>query len=413
MQSRLSQPSPDLSMSHLHQPAESTKSIPEARVGLPPESSPRRGLLSSPDFAAISNTAGKGGRGELGEPGEPPSINSLLRSHCRARLYVPPIAWAALQLDLLGCRFAKVKGPRSPPTPSQENRGDLDPQCRKDDQRQTAIRNARYLRALGTLEFKRAAMLSVLAYFDMVPVQPELPFRFKGQVVKRFIRGPRLKTHTNRVNWPMISLRQKRLRSIHPIKKARDPYIMALLIALAQAQRLEHGNPTQTVGTGSGPQATEANPTPFKTSVAKVQVLALDDGAVPASIYVYTARMPSSFLDKLDRPSDCIPSPPLRASFQRLSLRVPEEFIPMSKTATTTTTGSFPSKMVINCPALRCGGDAASCKSGVVLGRDEKGRSGEAVLAVLVGRLWSLVVRINARVSLLVLLDLVWYWASL
>jgi hypothetical protein len=37
---------------------------------------------------------------------EPLSINSILRQHCRSRLYVPPLHWTSDHLQLLDCRFA-------------------------------------------------------------------------------------------------------------------------------------------------------------------------------------------------------------------------------------------------------------------------------------------------------------------
>lgn len=40
---------------------------------------------------------------------EPLSINGILRQHSRNRLFVTPLHWKSLQLELLGCRFASRK----------------------------------------------------------------------------------------------------------------------------------------------------------------------------------------------------------------------------------------------------------------------------------------------------------------
>jgi len=43
---------------------------------------------------------------------EPSSINDILRSHSRDRLYIPPLQWTAQHLDLLGCPFVRDKAPK-------------------------------------------------------------------------------------------------------------------------------------------------------------------------------------------------------------------------------------------------------------------------------------------------------------
>ena len=53
---------------------------------------------------------------------EPASINAILREHCRARLYVRPVAWTMEQPRLLGCRFVPKDLP-SGPSGEPENAG--------------------------------------------------------------------------------------------------------------------------------------------------------------------------------------------------------------------------------------------------------------------------------------------------
>lgn len=42
---------------------------------------------------------------------------------------------------------------------------------------------------------------------------------------------------SNRFNPPVARLRQKKLRRLQPVREVEDPYIVAVLIALAQEQR--------------------------------------------------------------------------------------------------------------------------------------------------------------------------------
>lgn len=69
----------------------------------------------------------------------------------------------------------------------------------------------------------------------------------------------------------MIQLTGKKLRSLQPTKKAHDPYLMALLIALAQAQRL--GRKEQMGKAGGGPEdhVAQPNPTPsFQVRLVRI-----------------------------------------------------------------------------------------------------------------------------------------------
>lgn len=49
----------------------------------------------------------------------PSSIGSVLQHNCRERLYVPPIAWASRQPELLGCEFAQQKEQQKGDPPGQ------------------------------------------------------------------------------------------------------------------------------------------------------------------------------------------------------------------------------------------------------------------------------------------------------
>lgn len=116
-------------------------------------------------------------------------------------------------------------------------------------------------------------------------------------------------TYFKRVNNPGYAIRQKRLRNIQPTKEAEDPYIAAVLIALAQEQQRQRAE-----AAAKNEGASIKSPKHLK-----VHVLALSELKVP-SLYFYTARIPSTFLDRLDSPSLHIPSKPFHISYHRIFL---------------------------------------------------------------------------------------------
>lgn len=116
-------------------------------------------------------------------------------------------------------------------------------------------------------------------------------------------------THFKRVNAPAYEIRQRRLRNIQPTNEAEDPYVAAVLIALAQEQQRQRAEAAE-----KNEGASRKSPNNFK-----VHALALSELRVP-SLYFYTARIPSIFLDRLDNPSLHIPSKSFRFSYHQIIL---------------------------------------------------------------------------------------------
>lgn len=75
----------------------------------------KRGRITSNHATALLPVA-------LSRLPKPSSINDILRSHSRDRLYIPPLQWTAQHLDLLDCPFVRDKAPR--PT-GERHRDDL------------------------------------------------------------------------------------------------------------------------------------------------------------------------------------------------------------------------------------------------------------------------------------------------
>ena len=146
----------------------------------------------------------------------------------------------------------------------------------------------------------------------------------------------------NRVNLPVDNLRWKHQQRLRPTKEIEDPYIAAVLIALAQQRRC-----TQSAGAkanGAIPEVhveyiSPTGPPPIPPRLpgdieigqqavtdAKVHVLALP-ATDERSLYFYTALIPSAFLNRLDRPSQWFSSSPVLISYYRIPLKPREKMI--------------------------------------------------------------------------------------
>ena len=101
---------------------------------------------------------------------EPGSINAILREHCRARLYVRPVAWTVEQPRLLGCRFILRKlpsGPKKPSIPGEHtNRGRVTLQDAA-ELHQERIRQARFLQQHGVTQGRYAPLSYLLETFNV------------------------------------------------------------------------------------------------------------------------------------------------------------------------------------------------------------------------------------------------------
>jgi hypothetical protein len=121
---------------------------------------------------------------------EPSSLNAIIRKHCRARLYVPAIAWTSDQPQLLGCQFVLKKmrskkecegsrlttrrlGSCNVQTDVEEIYATHSRQCqqRHDD----LIRAATHLCRSRSMEIKKFAIAELLAAYDIHHLQQPPP----------------------------------------------------------------------------------------------------------------------------------------------------------------------------------------------------------------------------------------------
>lgn len=116
------------------------------------------------------------GRPSATGPGEPTSIRNILQENCRARLYVPPIAWTSDHLRLLECQFLLVKrgGRKQPHAPSRarcdshdHETDDFAIQSHEQKRYDDAILAATQLRQPSTLTVKKFAVRDILNFWDI------------------------------------------------------------------------------------------------------------------------------------------------------------------------------------------------------------------------------------------------------
>ncbi|RSL97464.1 hypothetical protein CDV31_013016 [Fusarium ambrosium] len=342
--------------------------------GLPPDG-------VSPPIAPKSGQKRRIGGAVLSEP-QPSSINSIIRKHSRSRLYVSPFHWTSQHLQLLDCQFVLEKaaqqqnersGPGQGRRSGSANKGCCSKGKATGDQQQygeaanlpteAAIRAAvDHLRNAGTSAFKTLAIQDLLEddgihrhvsfdlafYFDQhvaVTLQtdstfscssshstaPNLAYLDLEAVGSR--RDESVKTPSrNKVNPPITSLRQKRQRRLRPPNEMEDPYIAAVLIALAQQRRrqrdagaMEDVTVPEIPARHAFPGTSRSTSRPFSEATKeiltdfKIHLLALP-AMDTRNLYFYTARIPSAFLERFDSPSRYIPSSPVLISYYRIPL---------------------------------------------------------------------------------------------
>jgi hypothetical protein len=157
-------------------------------------------------------------------------------------------------------------------------------------------------------------------------------------------------------NVPGLRLRQKRLDSLTPQNPAEDPYVVAILIALAQEQqrRLQQQEGSQ----GEGARIIAKDQTSHRCRYHEYGSLVLSkyranglehskffqgmfcaisdlarcfiqpkkgpgpspSGVAADALYIYTANIPCGFLDKFDEPPHYSPSCPVAITYRRVPL---------------------------------------------------------------------------------------------
>ncbi|KAK4238208.1 hypothetical protein C8A03DRAFT_33814 [Achaetomium macrosporum] len=242
------------------------------------------------------------------------SINQLVARHARERLLVRPVRWTDRRLSLLRCRFhSQGEGGRAEGMPTAY----LKPETSdSDSERQTLYlehtdnfwdRSRSIDELLGLVSehrtLNRKYLGSVALYFNQ---QPCAKFAYKDREIitaqpgRKRIRFAlfdmseplRQRFQHFKPPWPKnepVAEHKRRLRKrLAPRDRYRDPYLVAVIIALAQKKRHE------------APQ--QASPPRGFT----VRLLILDRDKT--SVFQYVAHVQGSFLDMFDHPATQPPS---------------------------------------------------------------------------------------------------------
>lgn len=278
------------------------------------------------------------------------SIYSIIRRNSRRALYVEPIAWTSDHLQSLNCSFNRQRLSRKGREYIQDNTSE-EPEDGTTGSPENAARLKWQLTQVSTLTVKKYAIKEILEAYSIRPQGSEdLSFRFNHQNVANlptdgvfmssdplssiaFVTFDTIKSlresyirPKKTTNIPILNKTRSKLRLLEPRDRAEDPYLVAVLIALAQTQRRQQ-QPSQLVNTTTNnawsriDRQTDSNggKMPSEVQSFKVKVLAIP-GTRAKHFYVYTATIPTEFLDKFEEPLRYTPSSPISVSYYRIAV---------------------------------------------------------------------------------------------
>ncbi|KAF4435738.1 hypothetical protein F53441_13442 [Fusarium austroafricanum] len=241
------------------------------------------------------------------------SVRDLMLQHPRERLMVQPLEWTKLHLELLKCSFVEVKPDELP-----KNSHDEAPES--SEAKKLFDRDARAVERLAMTEMKNTAVKKLVAD-DGGPLKLQRTFgyfcfgakheiRLMGAVFamrdtqnlgcyfafvqKQMITIGRENVYTlprpRRHNPPAELVRELKLKQIQPADQWRDPYLLAVLIGLAQSQAEGKRDPKY----------------PFaEDHIFKTCAMFTDDSN-KEFMYFYSARVSVAFLSKFEYPSSLV-----------------------------------------------------------------------------------------------------------
>jgi hypothetical protein len=270
----------------------------------------------------------------------PLSVNGLMRKHCKNRLYVRPLQWTAQHLELLGYRFVR-KGNQKFRGHSKQNSLQLPSKARILEAIEDILIHREPVPEFAAL-ISNAFITAFLKDCHLIQLRYRLAFRFKRQFVAT-ARQNGLFSHPDRssratlafLDLEDVSQRRNRIiglsrpkrafddpvrrikltqrRRIEPLCEAEDPYIVSVLIALAQG--LQRQRPPQkesanghderleepVAATKPDPDNTVLPPQILTDTNFEVRLIALSKDS--RILYFYKASIPSVSLDALNEPS--------------------------------------------------------------------------------------------------------------
>ncbi|KAL8296330.1 hypothetical protein RB597_005756 [Gaeumannomyces tritici] len=276
------------------------------------------------------------------------SISQLISSHPRERLYVHPLCWTARHLALLGCHFVNLGLIVSMPkesdavVPSAPTTAPAKPSSPSEEKKPSAYRAAYLFVHAANYPSQRVGLARLLLralglenFSDMVPFYfarspvaklpcftfsrppkdgsptgplqlPHLAF-INLRELRQYRTSILCVSHRKRPRWPFAHALpppgspawhrvEKQRRALQPAISREDPYIAALLVAQAQAQRLEYG----------------------ETGRSALQTVLLTHPKDQNLLHIYTSEISKEVLDRFDFPS----CPPPACAPSRLGITI-------------------------------------------------------------------------------------------
>ncbi|KAL6898347.1 hypothetical protein GGI43DRAFT_385223 [Trichoderma evansii] len=231
------------------------------------------------------------------------SINESLRLYCGEELVADPVLWTNHHLQLLGCRFSPAQHARLPwrHHASELYINDfLDDHAEKVERIATNLRiKSRTCRLRQVLTYDDYPLVAMSQNLDLhlgdrsknLPCQlfslrDEPSIMYMASIDRELVQGLRYlemeflePVQPSALSEAILDLKMKK---VTPRNRLHDPYIVALLLAMAREQRKFWGELRYS-----------------KNIVAQVLMTDCED----ESVHLYAACIPDSFLDKFDSPS--------------------------------------------------------------------------------------------------------------
>ncbi|UKZ74576.1 hypothetical protein TrVFT333_002246 [Trichoderma virens FT-333] len=236
---------------------------------------------------------------------EPLSLYAIAIRHCRERLIVQPLAWTNRQLELLQCSFSEPSAAspalqsnficRNDGTIFLNNFFRLQPIWPTWPSRETAIRML-----LASPDCPLEASINLRVYFGnrrskKLPCSVFYPRcdNSSGEPIKDVspLAPSSISSYDVEAEPPLKAIRLILWKRHSPACPLKDPYIVAILIALAQRQKFIMSECGRTVGA---------------ETIFPVKLLLTSDDR--NSFHLYSANIPSSFLNMFEHPK--VPPPP-------------------------------------------------------------------------------------------------------
>ncbi|KAK3369242.1 hypothetical protein B0T24DRAFT_357233 [Lasiosphaeria ovina] len=334
---------------------------------------PKDGELQGPPTEPLNCTQGptqalaSGPLRRLPSESPPPrvlSINAIMRQHPRARLYVRPALWTAQHLQLLDCHFIIAAQERRPKKETEKRDASTVPPPRRRSLHAANLTSR--LQSASDVAAQTLAIVNLLDACDIymfllsgdgcgmrIPyMRTELSIYFNGRIADtlltdgmftcngdipvlacvnldtaRWMRDMTVNGRSPRQpNDPVSRIRQKKLDRLTPPIEAEDPYLVAVLIALAQEQRRQRPraaklSDSQTPRTASNAAEGLVTEEPFRVCVIGVPA------QTPKELHIYSSTIPASFLDRFDHPAQSFPSCPVQISYLSIPLTSPKRLV--------------------------------------------------------------------------------------